>query len=770
MLSSSSGSDSEYSYASSVDSGSSSDEDDTRDIVLSDDEGFVEDQYERRDEARGFMRMQREHHLTPIGGLGDNPVPSKEFHYTGEHVNDADVDYERLGPWNDGSVPGAYLPGPVRGLNPFRAPTRVGSREVSNTLVSKGLYYDDSQVGMGATNAKFEGVFRDPLTGEEYDAYSSQLPAPDADFTEMVEGQQQGVKLSLLQGGWSNNTARQPRREVLHHDEHFASDISVFTYGMRPDRDNAERRARRDVRYNYDDAHPDGPDGQLDMMEQPAFMHGNQNPMLRFAPYAPPTNRDTMSRHTQPAFLQQGSRGERTKQVYTRFPTNPAPVIDHLPGANRSQLTDARALDGQVVEANAHSGLALLEHVPGGAQHAARAEGRAFDGQVPAPTAVGGMALLDRTPLSDLGRGSEARALEGQVPAPTTQRGIDLHNWVGQATVLRGGDRYADGVTERPNKIGGMELHGGGAQFPGQEGACTPCGVGNLGGHRVEHVVGAEAMRDGTAVSQRRVRPQRLLPGRGIDAASSGTIPTGVPLRGNHEVPTKRPAVTGIPLGLPTTGGHAATHRSIVRTPRSDGKDVQGRRQPAEAPQAAPMATHDQRREAVRRRPAIDLAATRGHDVSVGHVNADAPADRGTVTRRKRELLQRVRHQMIEGAAQPAVRNTVTRFNERRTVARDGFDPAPHRADVQRPEAGLATQQFRRSESNQVRAAATHSTYGRVSRGDDSVRMPPPLSIRRKGNGVREIPGRHNGGDFPDQRAYEHMATSERRVENIVIQ
>lgn len=730
-----SGSDSEYSYASSVDSGSDSEDDGASSVALSDDEGFVEDQYERRDEVRAAMRVQREHHLTSIGGLGPNPVPSKELRYLAQYVNDADVHQERLGGWNDGSVPGANLPGPVAALNPFRAPTRVGSGEVSNQLVSRGLYFDDAQVGMGATGAKFEGVFRDPLTGEEYDAYSSQLPAPDADFTDMVEGQQQGVKLSMLQGGWSNNTARQPRREVLHHDEHFASDISVFTYGMRPDRDNAERRARRDVRYNYDDVHPDGPDGQLDTMEQPAFMHGNQNPMLRFAPYAPPTNRDTMSRHTQPAFLQQGSRDERTKQTYTRFPTNPAPVIDHLPGANRSQISDARALDGQVVEANAHGGLELLERMPGAQATGARAEGRALDGQVPAPTA---------------------------------QSGIAIHNWVGHASVLRGGDRYADGVAEVSKRVGGTRLHSGGAHFPGQQDACQPCGVGDLAGQRVDNL-GAEAMRDGGAVSQRRVRPQRLLPGRGVDAAAGGNIPAGVPLRGNHEVPTKRPAVTGIPMGLPTTGGHAATQRSLVRVPRSDGNDVQARRQPAEAPQMAPMVTQGQRREVVRRRPAVDLATARGHDVSVGHVNTDAPADRGTVTRRKRELLQRVRHQMIEGAAQPAVRNTVTRFNERRTVARDGFDPAPHR-DIQRAEAGIATQQYRRSETNQVRAAATHTTYGRVSSGDDSARLAPPISTRQKGNGTREIMARHNGGEFPHQRASEHMATSERRVENIVIQ
>jgi hypothetical protein len=69
-----------------------------------------------------------------------------------------------------------------------------------------------------------------------------------------------------------------------------------------------------------------------------------------------------------------------------------------------------------------------------------------------------------------------------------------------------------------------------------------------------------------------------------------------------------------------------------------------------------------------------------------------------------------------------------------------------------------------------VRAAATHTTYGRVSSGDDSARLAPPISTRQKGNGTREIMARHNGGEFPHQRASEHMATSERRVENIVIQ
>ena len=144
-------------------------------------------------------------------------------------------------------------------------------------------------------------------------------PAPDADFTASVEGSTATAKLHQFQGGWSQAVPRHARHEVMHHDEHFASNIDPTTYGMMPGRNRREENAQHQLRYNYDGTTPFGVDGRTDTLERPAHMMGSENYAYRFAPYMPPTARDTELTYVATANQQHGSAAQRTRQVFTIF-------------------------------------------------------------------------------------------------------------------------------------------------------------------------------------------------------------------------------------------------------------------------------------------------------------------------------------------------------------------------------------------------------------------------------------------------------------------
>ena len=244
-------------------------------------------------------------------------IPSKELRQVREDLGAEMADLSRWGRGAGGGI----------SMNLTKNGPRVesgtalqnGPVSVSTPLVNQGLY-DQGFISMSGVPMIDAGKFKDPLTGVEYSAYESALPPPDADYEETLTAPARNVKLAHLQGGWTDNTPRPTKVELVEDDFHMQYDRSINTYGTY-DPSRYVEIFERNNRFTRNDEHPD-PDGP-ELVGVPANMDGNQNVKIRPLPYLPPTNRgkwgETTFRSGIDARVAVGNSEMAVDRTYTTF-------------------------------------------------------------------------------------------------------------------------------------------------------------------------------------------------------------------------------------------------------------------------------------------------------------------------------------------------------------------------------------------------------------------------------------------------------------------
>jgi hypothetical protein len=658
--------------------------------------------------------------LPHIGSLGPDTVPNKELQRLREHVDQREADVPRLGLESDGSAPAALAHGALL------VPPHETGLVRGGALVGRHTY-DDGRHGSvtgSSVPTQYDGVYVDPITGLEYDTYSSQMPAPDADFTASVEGSTATAKLHQFQGGWSQAVPRHARHEVMHHDEHFASDIDPTTYGMMPGRNRREENAQHQLRYNYDGTTPFGVDGRTDTLERPAHMMGSENYAYRFAPYMPPTARDTELTYVATAHQQHGSAAQRTRQVFTTFARNGAQAVPHAVAAG-----------------------------PAGG-------GAGPDGAVPAQT----------------------------LEAPTATRGLQAADRVGAAGphAGSGGTRDADPAVEptlrrtgflnpTPARLDGSTRHGGApADLHGA--AWNPSS--RVGGEL--SLDGYEVVGGGRVAAAAALHDQIVVPPTRGPALTG--VPTGLTRDGaahaarsgfeTFPAPRRNPAALATAAGPDGRAGTGPAVRGDVVAPnRADSADVGGL-VPGGVSGSAVAAAADDRdhtRAPVRRNPAKDMHQHRHAAAGAGAVAAAAvagPRGRAAVTVRRLELLRRMRMASCDGdvvAQAPATTRQARVGPTNRNGGRDVQELTAARAHraTHRAEAGISTQQDPRREQRQRSAADVSMRQGLVPTSVDADRLPAQVRPGPRTNADRETARRPGlvGDELPRHGAAPALTT-----------
>jgi len=194
-----------------------------------------------------------------------------------------------------------------------------GPGAISTPMVNRDLY-DQGFISLSGVPMLNAGTYKNPLTGVEYTAFESALPPPDADYEETLTAPARNVKLAHLQGGWTDNTPRPTKVELVEDDFHMQYDRSINTFGTY-DPSRYVEMFERNNRFTRNDEHPD-PDGP-ELVGVPANIDGNQNVKIRPLPYLPPTNRgkwgETTFRSGIDARVAVGNSEMQVDQTYTVF-------------------------------------------------------------------------------------------------------------------------------------------------------------------------------------------------------------------------------------------------------------------------------------------------------------------------------------------------------------------------------------------------------------------------------------------------------------------
>jgi len=110
-------------------------------------------------------------------------------------------------PMNGRSVQGVHL---NRG-------SKMGKQGmIEQSKVNPRRMFNDGVMGLGPTDAKFTGVFVDPLTGYEYDAYEQEAAPPNGDWRVKDSGKQRIFE--MMHGGWAPGRVRPKKREFAPQD------------------------------------------------------------------------------------------------------------------------------------------------------------------------------------------------------------------------------------------------------------------------------------------------------------------------------------------------------------------------------------------------------------------------------------------------------------------------------------------------------------------------------------------------------------------------
>jgi ribosomal protein L35AE/L33A len=311
--------------------------------------------------------------------------------------------------------------------------TQHGPVPISDPLYTADLY-DQGFVSLSAVPSVFVGVYTDPITGEEFDAYESGMPPPDADYEEMFSAPARNVSLARLQGGWRDTTPRPTKVEVLEDDFHMQYDRSINTYGTY-DPTYYMEVIEHNNRFKRDGHHPDS-EGPI-QVGTPANTLGNQGDVkVRFTPYVTPTNRGKWAETTFRSGIdasQEGAGGGDLRMEY-EYTTNPY------------IRAESNRIDGGGMEAggayqgfmNQYGGSEGFDHHPtqrSTSEHRMPNMGPAGDGgaqalgvygEVAAPTGNNGTQDVGLYGVGNLTGEQEGAMLQNQmVPAPHSLAGLE---------------------------------------------------------------------------------------------------------------------------------------------------------------------------------------------------------------------------------------------------------------------------------------------------------------------------------------------------------
>jgi hypothetical protein len=421
-------------------------------------------------------------------------IPSKELRQVREDLGAEMADYTRWGRGAGGGVSLQQSTTLISGTQWDNGPVAVSSPPVNPRL------YDQGFVSMSGVPMIDAGKFRDPLTGVVYSAYESALPPPDADYEETLTAPARNVKLAHLQGGWTDNTPRPTKVELLEDDFHMQYDRSINTYGTY-DPSRYVEIFERNNRFTRDDEHPD-PDGP-ELVGVPANMDGNQNVKIRPLPYLPPTNRgkwgETTFRSGVDARVAVGNSEMQVDRTYTTFPKermestrqdgggmqvtgNTQGFMDTQMGGGgrRDIMATQRSVSedfvpyqapAAFVRLNSNTGVAQYNAPTGdrgttlvdggkyGGQYGATVEGGMLhDAAVGAPTGDRGTTLVDGEYGGQYGATVEGGMLhDAAVGAPTGDRGTTLVDgeYGGQYGATVEGGMLHDAAVEAPTGFAG---------------------------------------------------------------------------------------------------------------------------------------------------------------------------------------------------------------------------------------------------------------------------------------------------------------------------
>jgi len=252
-------------------------------------------------------------------------IPSKELRQVREGMDQEIADFSRWGVGAGAGIQADLTVAPESGTQFNYGPVAVSSPLVNETL------YDEGFISLSAVPVIQAGKYKDPLTGVEYYAYESALPPPDADYEETLNNSARNVKLARLQGGgcgFTDNTPRPTKTELVEDDFHMQYDRTINTYGTY-DPSRYIEYFERSNRFKRDDEHPD-PDGECNTDQLPANALGNQpgQVKVRPLPYLPPTNRgkwaETTFRDGVDPRVAVGNSEVMVARTYTRFPCSRA--------------------------------------------------------------------------------------------------------------------------------------------------------------------------------------------------------------------------------------------------------------------------------------------------------------------------------------------------------------------------------------------------------------------------------------------------------------
>ena len=233
--------------------------------------------------------------------------------------------------------------------------------------------YEQGFVSLSAVPAVPTGEYVDPLTGAAYQTYESGMPPPDGDWVDMTQGNGKNRALNTLQGGWSNNSTRPEKREVLEGDFHMHGDRTINTYGgfYQQVEQRVAEDAERGMRFNRNDEQPDGLEGQImegGQASNTVGYYGQQK--IRLPPRLQHTNRGKQDEGSvfrggmQPGGVVADG-AQKVAQTFTHFPQEVpmqgrmgGPAGDNMEGAHgqaaRGQMTVQHTSRGLEVHAHLH--------------------------------------------------------------------------------------------------------------------------------------------------------------------------------------------------------------------------------------------------------------------------------------------------------------------------------------------------------------------------------------------------------------------------------
>lgn len=341
--------------------------------------------------------------------------------------------------------------------------TQHGPVSVSDPVVTSGLYRQPYDTLSGVPMVHV-GVFTDPLTGEQFDAWENDFAPPDTDKNDTLAAPGRNRKLAALQGGWRDGAGRPMREEILDDGYHQQYDRSINAFGTYDpsyyiDVINANNR------YNMDDTHPDA-DGPV-YTDLPANMMGNQGVVtVRYMPYAAPTNRGNQFDDTFHSFG--GPEGGRTDYEYTNIPFDRAESNRQNAGGGGNQGATGR-YDGWDFAATQRSLSEVYTPTTGPGWYGAA---QPVHGEFASPNRLGGLQVNNTFVSSQ--RTTEAQPMYGEVGLPNRITGLQEADTVvavqpdRQASALM--NQYTDKVVPYRNQVNTVTT---GLSTQGAQGAAT---------------------------------------------------------------------------------------------------------------------------------------------------------------------------------------------------------------------------------------------------------------------------------------------------------